>query len=238
VNFAAAAEHLRRQEIARLCQYVAPPVETLRSLTPGPFRELIALMLERLAYTVENNPTAAELVVTKDDNKTIVICATPSDPHPAGTRDVARLHEVVLAQNAQRGVYITTRSFTADARDYAASMPAVIKLLDGDALQKWLNKSVEDMKLPTQYKAMCHVCGETVQHNLDHGKPLPCINDHMVVPTIARSAIERRRHPQQPDESRPKLQWRSMTPKAQRRRAIKAHNHKVYERAIKQQGGG
>src|SRR5215468_7134582 len=84
MNYAAAAEELRRQEITRLSQYVAPPVETLRSLTPGPFRERIALMLDRLGYTIENNPTAAELVVTRDGNKAMVICAMPSDPHPTG----------------------------------------------------------------------------------------------------------------------------------------------------------
>jgi hypothetical protein len=216
MNYAAAAEELHRQEITRLSQYVAPAVETLRSLTPGPFRERIAMMLERLGYTVENNPTAPELVVTRDGKKAIVICATPSDPHPTGMRDVARLHSVVLTQNAQRGVFVTTRSFTPDATDYAAGMPAVLKLLDGPALQKWLQKSIEGMTLPKRYKAMCHVCGETVQHDLDHGKLLPCINDHMVLPTIAPAAIDPPRHPQQPDPSGPKLQWRSMTPKAAR----------------------
>jgi hypothetical protein len=237
VNYQADAEALRRQEVARLSQYVAPPVETLRSLTPGPFRERIAFMLERLGHTVENNPTAAEMVTTKEGRKYITICGTPSDPNPTGMRDVGRLHHVVITQNAERGIFVTTRKFTPDAKDYAASIPTVIKLLDGPALQKWLDKGVEGMTLPTKYKAMCHVCGAIVQHDIDHGKALPCINEHMVLPTIVRATIQPSRHPQQPDQSGPKLQWRSMTPKAQRRRAIKAHNHKVHERAIKQGEG-
>ena len=72
MNFAAAADQLRRQEIARLSQYVTPAVEALRSLTPGPFREQIALMVERLGHTVHNNPTAAALVTTKQGQKYII----------------------------------------------------------------------------------------------------------------------------------------------------------------------
>ena len=90
MNFTAAADQLRRQEIARLSQYVTPAVEALRSLTPSPYREQIALMVERLGHTVHNNPTAAVLVTTKQGQKYIIACATPSDPGPNGMRDIAQ----------------------------------------------------------------------------------------------------------------------------------------------------
>jgi hypothetical protein len=235
VNFAPAADQLRRQEIARLMQYVTPPVEALRSLTPGPFRELIADMVERLGHTVINNPTAPNLVTTKDGRKYIIACATPSDPAPAGTREIGRLHDTVITANAQRGIYVTTRSFTPDAQDYAKTAP--IDLVDGAKLAQSLERSNAGATLPSSYKAMCHQCGALVQHNLDTGEALPCINGHMVTPTIARATIERPRHPRQPEPSQPS-QWRDMSPKAQRRRQIRAHNHKVRARAIKQQRGG
>jgi hypothetical protein len=235
MNFAAAADQLRRQEIARLSQYVTPPVEALRSLTPGPFREQIALMVERLGHTVQNNPTAADLITAKQGEKYIIACATPSDPAPTAMRDVARLHDVVIAQGAQRGIYVTTRNFTPEAQDYAASMPAVIQLVDGAKLAQSLKKSNVGATLPSRYKAMCHVCGEVVEHNLDHGTPLPCVNGHLVAPTIARAALVRERHPVPPAAAR--SQYRDMSPKAQRRRQIRHHNHKVRGRAIKQQRG-
>jgi restriction endonuclease Mrr len=118
MNFADAANQLRRQEIARLSQYAPTPVEALRSLTPGPFRERIAEVVERLGHTVTSNPTAAELVTIKDAAKHIIMCATPSDPAPTGTREIVRSHDIVIAANARRGIYVTTRTFTAEAREY------------------------------------------------------------------------------------------------------------------------
>jgi hypothetical protein len=234
MNFAAAADQLRRQEIVRLSQYVTPAVEALRSLTPGPFREQIALMVERLGHTVHNNPTTAALVTTKQGQKYIIACATPSDPGPTGMRDIARLHDAVIAQGAQRGIYVTTRYFTPDAKDYAAGMPTVIQLVDGAKLAQSLEKSSVGAALPSRYKAMCHVCGEVVEHNLDHGRSLPCINGHLVAPTIARAALVRERRPTPPVV---RNQYRDVSPKAQRRPQIRAHNHKVRGRAIKHQRG-
>lgn len=145
------------------------------------------------------------------------------------------LHDAVIAQNAQRGIYVTTRNFTRDAEDYAAGMPAVIQLVDGAKLAQSLEMSNAGAVLPNRYKAMCHVCGEIVQHNLDHGTSLPCINGHLVAPTIARAALVRERHPAPPPIAR--SQYRDMSPKTQRRRQIRAHNHKVRARAIKQTRG-
>ena len=144
-------------------------------------------------------------------------------------RDIARLHDAVIAQGAQRGIYVTTRNFTPDAKDYAASMPSVIQLVDG--AKQSLEKSSAGTALPSRYKAMCHACGEIVEHNLDHGASLPCTNGHLVAPTIARAALVRDRRPAPPVV---RSQYRDMSPKAQRRRQIRAHNHKVRARAIKQ----
>ena len=141
------------------------------------------------------------------------------------------LHDAVIAQNAQRGIYVTTRNFTRDAEDYAAGMPAVIQLVDGAKLAQSLEMSNAGAVLPNRYKAMCHVCGEIVEHNLDHGTSLPCTNGHLVAPTIARAALVRERRPAPPAV---RSQYRDMSPKAQRRRQIRAHNHKVRARAIKQ----
>ena len=84
---------------------------------------------------------------------------------------------------------------------------------------------------------MCHVCGAIVGHHLDEPDPLPFINGHMVAPTIPRSLIDPARHPQEA-EAVPPAQSRNMSPRARQLRKIKAHNHRVRERAIRQQRGG
>jgi Restriction endonuclease len=197
MSYAAAANDLRHREIARLKRYVTPPVEAMRSLTPGPFREHIAELMQRLGYEVVNDPAAPVLVTLKDGKKHLVMCATPSDPMPTGTRNVARLHEAVIAANASNGIYITTRTFTDDAYNYEKGAP--ITLVDGTALAKAFERTKTGAPVPGAYEAMCHMCGAIVGHHLDKSDPLPCINGHMVSPTIPHTLIEPSRHPQKPE---------------------------------------
>jgi hypothetical protein len=118
---------------------VMPTLEALRSLTPAPFREQIALMMERLGHTIITEPSAADLVTVKEGRKFITACARPADPTPTATRDLARLHEAVIAANAHTGIYVTTRAFTREAEEYAATAP--IKLVEGEILKRSMNLS-------------------------------------------------------------------------------------------------
>jgi hypothetical protein len=171
-DFAAAADALRRQELARLADAVTPPLEALRSLTPAPFRFEIALMVERLGHTVVTEPGAPNLVTVKDGRKFIIACATPADSEPAGTGDLARLHDAVIAASAQSGIYVTTRSFTADARAYAASMP-ILQLVDGKKLVESLKRSKHGAVLPATYKAMCRHAGRSFCTSSRSRRPSP-----------------------------------------------------------------
>jgi Restriction endonuclease len=129
MNFdSAAAEHQRR-ELARLSDTVTPRLETFRSLTRDSFTAEIALMMERLGYYVI--ATAPELVATKDGQKYVVACATPANPAPTQTRELARLHAAVVSAKAHIGFYVTPHGFTREAEHYAASAP--IKLVPGRA---------------------------------------------------------------------------------------------------------
>jgi hypothetical protein len=97
------------------------------------------------------------------------------------------------------------------------------------------------------YKATCRQCGDIVQHRLGNDEALRCRNDHFVPPPIARDAIIK---PPLPGPGplatggpataiTPKItRWRNMSQKAQRRRAIKAHNHQMRARTIKHQRDG
>jgi Restriction endonuclease len=234
--FERAAAELRQQELARLADAVPPALEALRSLTPAPFRSEIALMLDRLGYAVLTDVSAYELMMmTKDGRKYIVACAPPADPGPIRTRDLARLHAAVVASTAEGGFYVTTRSFTQEAEEYAASAP--LKLVDGPKLAAAMLRSRAGATLPETYRAMCRQCGDIVQHRLGRGETLPCGNAHPVAPTIALAAVLRQppekpgedRHMPRPPQNRPR---KNMSAKAQRRRKMRAHNHRVRARAL------
>jgi hypothetical protein len=194
-RFEFAADELRRQEFARLADAVTPRLEALRSLMPAAFRAEIALMLERLGHTVITDSTAPDLVTTKEGRKYVTVCANPADPAPTKIPALQRLHDRVVAANAQAGFYVTARTFTPEAEGYAETAP--IRLVDGELLNRSMNRSKKGVLLPQTYKAVCRQCGEIVQHQLDQGEALPCGNGHLVAPTIARAALVRRR-PQQP----------------------------------------
>jgi hypothetical protein len=237
-NFTAAAAELRQQEFARLSAAVTPRIEAFRSMTADEFRNEIAQMLERLGHTLIT--VTHDIVTTKESRKYVTACATPTDRDPTKAPALRRLHQAVVAHSAARGFYVTPRSFTPEAEHYAESAP--INLVDGAMLIRSMHRSRKGLQLPTDYKAMCGQCGGIVRHQLDKDEALPCYNGHLVAPSIARAElVPYRPEPPQPGSAAPAakpgfiIKPRIMTPKAQRRRAIKAHNRKLQARAIKQQ---
>jgi hypothetical protein len=89
-------------------------------MTPPAFRKVIALMLSRFGHDV---------ITSKAGRKFITACARPANITPTRRRDLARLHDAVIAANAMRGFFVTARSFTAEVEKYADSAPLV--LIDG-----------------------------------------------------------------------------------------------------------
>ena len=241
MNFAIAAAQLRQREFARLSATVAPRIEALRSSTLSAFRNEIALMLERLGHVIIT--TAPELVTTKAGRKYMTMCANPLEAAPTKSPAVARLHAAIVRANAAGGFYVTPRSFTPDAEHYAASMP-MISLVDGELLNRSMQRSLRGVALPQTYRAMCCQCGETVQHRLDKAHAIACGNGHLVPATIARDSLVKPRQPTPaaPPDAKPKpapklIKFRNMHPKAQIKRRMRAHNSQV-ARARQQHDSG
>jgi hypothetical protein len=226
-NFAAAAADLRRQEIARLSDAIVPRLDALRSMTADAFHAVIALMLERFGHAIITDPNAPDLVTTKAGHKFITACAAPLDLAPTGTRDLARLHNAVIAANAERGFFITARNFSAEAEQYAESAP--LDLIDGKRLIKALNQNRKHVLLPQTYKAMCGQCGGIVQHRLGDDEARPCGNGHNVAPTIARAMLL----PPRPATSGNAPDRTTPVPRPLSRREIRAHNYKYEARMMK-----
>jgi hypothetical protein len=186
-SFGTAAAALREQEFARLAAAVVPTLESLRSLTPEPFRAQVATMLERFSYELVTGEKTATLVAVKDGRKYIIAVAPPAEHAPTSIRELARLHAAVVANNAAAGFFVTSRSFTPDAEAYAATAP--LKLVDGAKLLASIQRSMADVVMPQTYKAMCRCCGDIVLHRLDRAEAIPCRDGHPVAPTIARAAL-------------------------------------------------
>jgi hypothetical protein len=229
MNFAVEAVALRQQEIARIRDAIAPRLHQLRRMEPETFRAVIADMLHRFGHTIIiSDPTAPRLVTTKGEKKFITACAAPTGLIPTGTRELASLHDAVIAANAARGFFITARSFTDAADHYAETAP--LDLIDGNRLIKALNQSRKHLLMPQTYQAMCCQCGEIVQHRLDreHDEARPCSNGHTVAPTIARDMLlpPKLAAPGTGSEKQP-------APRPYSRREIRAHNAKYEARMMK-----
>ena len=229
VNFDALANELRQQEFSRLATAVTPRPEALRSMTAAALTDEIATMWERLGHTVITSASTLEIVTIKGERKFITICANPADLAPTGSGAVRRLRDRVVAASAERGFYVTPRSFTADAQHFAETAP--VQLIDGPELHRALNRSRKGMLLPQIYKAMCRQCGDIVQHQLASNQAKRCGNGHFVAPTIARAELVKPRPPDSvKTDTGPKPAPRPLS-----RREIKAHNYKYRARMMKQQ---
>jgi hypothetical protein len=91
-------------------------------MTVPAFRSVIAEMLERFGHTIVTDPNTADFVTTKNGRKFVTACATPAEVIPTGTRDLARLHDAVIAA-MPRGDISSRRSFTEQAEQYAGNAP-------------------------------------------------------------------------------------------------------------------
>jgi hypothetical protein len=211
-------------------------------MTAAALREEIAQMWQRLGHDVITRPDAAELVTVKANRKFITVCANPADAAPAGSAPLCRLRDRVVSAGAERGFYVSVRGFTAEAELYAETAP--VQLIDGPQLIRALHRSCKGTLLPQSYTAMCRQCGEIVEHCLDSDQARLCGSGHFVAPTIARADLVKPRQPESntPAASGPApahtpriVKWRNVSTPAQRRRAIKAHNHRMRARAIKRQ---
>ena len=110
---------------------------------------LIADMLHRFGHEIVTNPSAPGSVTAKGEKKLITRCAVPTDLKPISTRELAAFHDTVIAANAARGFFITVRSFTDAAEQYARTAP--LDLIDGKRLVKALNQSRKHVGVGSGY---------------------------------------------------------------------------------------
>lgn len=143
-------------------------LETLRALSWQDFEHLVGEAYQRRGYTVEEIGGFApdggvDLVLHTGGRKTVVQCKRWRTAQ-IGASLIRELFGVVVAEKAQRGVFVTSGTFTPDAVAFARDKP--LELVDGQALAK-LVEGVQESKPTPQLESATPACpkcgGEMVQ---------------------------------------------------------------------------
>ena len=143
-------------------------LESLRTLSWQDFERLVGEAYRRRGYTIEEAGGSApdggvDLLLYAGGRKTVVQCKRwRTNQVPVSL--VRELHGVMVAEKADRAIFVTTGAYTSEALAFAGGKP--LELVDGSALAKL----VEDVQTsrPTQPSTAtspaCPKCGgEMVQ---------------------------------------------------------------------------
>jgi restriction system protein len=113
-------------------------LQTLRALSWQAFERLVGEAYRRRGYTVEEtggpSPDGGiDLLLYAGGHKTLVQCKRWRSAQ-VGVSLIRELYGVLVAEKAERAIFVTTGTFTADALAFASGKP--LELVDGPALAK------------------------------------------------------------------------------------------------------
>lgn len=122
-------------------------LDRMRGVSPAFFEKLVIDLLVAMGYGGSHDDAAAVIGRTGDEGidgiikedrlglENIYVQAKRwKEGSTVGRPDIQQFAGALQGQKARKGVYITTSSFTRDARDYARAVQATIVLIDGQQL--------------------------------------------------------------------------------------------------------
>lgn len=144
-------------------------LESLRALSWLDFERLVGEAYRRQGYVVEEAGGSApdggiDLMLHRQGTKTIVQCKRWRSAQ-VGVSLIREFFGVTVSENAARGIFVTTGTYTPDALGFARGKP--LELVDGEALAKLVRgvqaaQSAQEVALPAA--PTCPKCGgEMVQ---------------------------------------------------------------------------
>lgn len=130
----------------------------------------MAGILHNFGYTVEFTRQTADggrdiiaILHSQSRFRCLIECKRYSESNKVGITAVQRLHGVVQSENANKGLLVTTSSFTKPARRFMAKTPWLLEGQDLDGIVKWLkeNDKAEMLRVAEQkFDFMRIVLGE------------------------------------------------------------------------------
>lgn len=138
-------EQIRQGYTRLLASLAAQLLERVRQVSPKFFEELVVELLVAMGYGGSREDASAVVGqgadegidgIIKEDRlglDTIYIQAKRWKDN-VGRPEIQRFAGALQGQRARKGVFLTTSTFTADARSYAAGLQTTIVLIDGAQL--------------------------------------------------------------------------------------------------------
>jgi len=123
--------------------------ETLFSISPRRFEELVAAVFRNSGFDVQLTPETrdggADIFAVRRDGLTggalhIIECKRYEPSRKVGIGVVQRMLGVVEHHRATKGVVVTTSTFSKDARDFAACSQYRLGMSDYSVLTTWLRE--------------------------------------------------------------------------------------------------
>jgi Restriction endonuclease len=139
------SEYERREAIKREAVAQVWTLERLRALTPSGFEQVVAMMLERSSYTqVEVVGGSGDLgvdikAIGPSGEQVVVQCKRYSAGNNIGSYAMQAFYGMTLHHRADKGIYVTTSSYTRQARELGEQHG--IQLIDGESLAKTFRRN-------------------------------------------------------------------------------------------------
>ena len=149
-------------------------LRSLRALSWQDFERLVGEAYRRRGYTVEEaggtSPDGGvDVVLYSGGRKTVVQCKRWRTAQ-VGVSLIRELYGVMVAEKAERAIFVTTGTFTEEANAFARGKP--LELVDGEALAKLVEgvQTSQEVQQPTTTTPACPTCGgEMVQRVAKRG---------------------------------------------------------------------
>jgi restriction system protein len=147
-------------------------IESIRELSWSQFELLIGEAYRRAGYEVsETGGGGADGGIDlrlRSNSETVLVQCKQWKVYKVGVKPIRELYGVLMAERADRAIFVTSGVYTKEARDFASGKP--LELIDGDALSRLVTSvspqdAIHDLRAQTiddqpedQESPACPVC--------------------------------------------------------------------------------
>ena len=134
---------------SEMIEYFSQFPQRMHSMPPRKFEELIASIFKNQGFSVSLTPEfkdgGFDVVAVQNDEYTgesryLIECKRYSKDNKVGVGIVRSLYGVVVAEEATKGIIVTTSFFTRGAIEHSQQHLAKLSLSDYEAVTKWLKE--------------------------------------------------------------------------------------------------